>query len=151
LVAIMDADIEGFLRDKRSLIQTIGRAARNSESFVLMYGDRITKSMKAAIDETNRRRAIQMLHNKTYGIVPKTVQRDVTASISDLQKAIGAASKFGKKKGKSTDKSKDAHSKKSVSRKLKKLELLMQKAADNLEFEKAIELRGEWQELKGLA
>jgi len=151
LVAIMDADIAGFLRDKRSLIQTIGRAARNSESFVLMYADRITESMKAAIDETNRRRAIQILHNKINGIIPKTVQREVTASISNLQKAIGAASKFGKKKGKGKEKKNKAiSSQKSINKELKKLELLMQKAADNLEFEKAIELRGEWQELKGL-
>ena len=70
LVAIMDADVESFLRDKRSLIQTIGRAARNTHSKVLMYADSITRSMRAAIDETSRRRALQMAHNQKNRIVP---------------------------------------------------------------------------------
>ena len=92
LVAIMDADVESFLRDKRSLIQTIGRAARNTESRVFMYADTITRSMKAAIDETHRRRQSQELFNKEHGITPQTVKREVTKSIANIQKAIAQAS-----------------------------------------------------------
>lgn len=139
-VAIMDADIESFLRDKRSLIQTIGRAARNSKSKVLMYADKITKSMQAAIDETNRRRTVQQAHNKKHGITPQTVKRDVTKSISNLQAAIAQASKGKKKKKKLAP---QEHAKRLV-----ELENAMQEAAANLEFEKAIILREQWLELQ---
>lgn len=145
LVAIMDADIESFLRDKRSLIQTIGRAARNTDSKVLFYADKITKSMAAAIAETERRRKLQQEHNEKHGIVPKTVKREVTKSIANIQVAIAQASaqKRTKKKTKTI-------SKEQAQKRLVELEALMQQAAHNLEFEKAIALRDEWQELQKL-
>jgi len=98
LVAIMDADIEGFLRDERSLMQTIGRAARNTASTVVLYGDKVTKSMRAAIEETGRRRAVQMIHNEERGIVPVTVKREISEGLSGIQENIAAASARSKKK-----------------------------------------------------
>ena len=144
-VAIMDADVESFLRDKRSLIQTIGRAARNSESKVLLYGDRITQSMRAAMDETERRRSIQIAYNEKHGITPKTVERRVTKSISQLQHAIEQASKSNKKGAKKQQKQQQETS---VQDRIAELESAMQEAANNFEFEKAIQLREEWQQLK---
>lgn len=142
LMAIMDADIESYLRDKRSLIQIIGRAARNTESRVIMYADAITKSMKGAIEETDRRRALQQAYNKKHGIVPVSVKREVTKSIINIQEAIAKASaaKRGKKKEKAA----------AVDPRLRIIELekLMSQAAENLEFEKAIAFRAEWMELK---
>ncbi len=141
LVAIMDADIESFLRDKRSLIQTIGRAARNTASKVIMYADKITKSMHAAIDETNRRRELQMNYNKKHGIEPKTVKREVTKSISNIQKAIAEASKYRTKKKKER-----ALSDEEQSIYIEQLRAEMFQAAESLEFEKAISLRNELQQ-----
>ncbi len=142
LVAIMDADVESFLRDKRSLIQTIGRAARNTESKVVLYADKITKSMKAAMDETQRRRKLQQEYNKEHGIVPKTVKRDVVKSIANIQQAIAAASKAkGKKK-------KEKISRQDALLKLSELETQMKSAAETLDFETAIALRSEWMQLK---
>ncbi len=140
LVAIMDADIESFLRDKRSLIQIIGRAARNTESQVILYGDKVTRSVQSAIDETNRRREKQIAYNEQHGIVPTSVKREVTKSISNLQQAVMAASKI-KKKIKPIDKEK-------LEQKIQDLEKEMHRAAEEFEFEKAIALRDEWFELK---
>lgn len=142
LVAIMDADIESFLRDTRSLIQIIGRAARNTEAHVILYADKTTKSMHAAITETNRRRTIQQAFNEKHGIIPLSVKRDVRKTITNLQEAIARASDRKKKKDVVfTDK-------KALLHHLVKLEKQMEQAAHNHEFEKAIALRDEWQELK---
>jgi len=146
LMAIMDADIESFLRDKRSLIQLIGRAARNVESKVVMYADKVTKSMKSAIDETDRRRTIQENYNKKHGITPQSVKREVTKSITKLQEAIQKSSKYGKSKKKSALSA--GSSPKDIQKQIAQLEIDMQKAASDLDFEKAIELREQWLMLK---
>ena len=143
LVAIMDADVESFLRDKRSLIQTIGRAARNTESKVLMYADAITRSMKAAIDETHRRREAQQLYNKEHGITPQTVKREVTKSIANIQKAIAQASQKNKAKKKL-----QAAAPEFTLEQILALERQMQEAAERLDFEKAIQLREQLRSLK---
>lgn len=148
-VAIMDADVESFLRDQRSLIQTIGRAARNSESKVILYADKITRSMKSAIDETNRRRARQIAHNEQHGIIPQTVKREVTKSISGMQQAISAASTAGKKAAKQEKKLQDQLPA-DIQKRIIEVEDLMQKAAEKFEFERAIELRAEWMKLQQL-
>ncbi len=143
LVAIMDADIESYLRDKRSLIQIIGRAARNTESVVILYADTVSKSMRGAIDETQRRRVKQEAHNAEHGIVPVTVKREVSKTITNIQLAIAQASerKRGKKKAAQLN-TEQAHVR------MVELESLMQQAAQDLEFEKAIALREEWVQLK---
>ena len=143
-VAIMDADVESFLRDQRSLIQTIGRAARNSESKVILYGDKITRSMKAAMDETSRRRQLQLAYNAQHGIVPQTVKREVTKSIANIQTAIAAASKGAKKAAKK----KEQELPTDLQNRIVELERAMHKAAEKFEFEKAIALRAEWMRLK---
>ena len=142
LVAILDADKEGFLRSERSLIQTIGRAARNSEGMVILYGDIITDSMKKAIDETNRRRSIQMKYNKEHNITPKTVRKDIREVIEATKAVEEETASYREKPEFANEKSKERY--------IKQLEKEMQKAAKELEFEKAallrdciIELRGE--------
>jgi len=136
LVAIMDADVEGFLRDTRSLIQTVGRAARNTESTVLFFADKVTDSMQKAIDECSRRRAIQDAYNREHGITPQTVQREVTKSISKLQQDIMKASKAGKKTADIKPRT-ESEAKALIAQ----LEEEMQLAAENLDFETAIALR----------
>lgn len=140
LVAIMDADIESFLRDKRSLIQIIGRAARNVESEVILYGDKITKSIKQTLEETTRRRDIQIAYNEKHEIVPASVNREVTKSISKIQQAIAAASKIKPKIR--------TQSVEQIEKQIAVVEKRMHEAAENFEFEKAIQLREEWFELK---
>lgn len=140
LVAIMDADIEGFLRNERSLIQTIGRAARNTESRVLFYADKITKSIKTALAETKRRRKLQKKYNKDHGITPKTVRREVTKSISKLQDGIAKASKYSKVK-KKVKLDAEIKNKKDAESLIEQFELEMRQAAQDLDFEKAIEIR----------
>ena len=137
LVAIMDADLESFLRDKRSLVQIIGRAARNTQSHVVLYADRITKSMQAAMDETTRRRTIQEEYNTKHGIVPMSVQREVVKSITGLQEAIGKASG---KKGKKAAQDIPVYD---MQKYIAEIENQMQAAAEALDFEKAIQLRQE--------
>ena len=138
LVAILDADKEGFLRSETSLIQTVGRAARNAESFVIMYADTITPSMRACIDETNRRREKQMAYNKAHGITPKTV----TKSVRDLIEISADTTTVTKKGGvKMTERERREL--------IAQLEDKMKKAAKLLEYEIAAELRDEIIRLRG--
>lgn len=140
LVAVLDADKEGFLRSERSLIQTAGRAARNINGQVILYGDVITKSMAKAIEETNRRRAIQMAYNEAHGIVPQTVQK----AIRDVVEATTAVKQTEKGTGRI-----EAMSKKELKEWIQKLEKDMKAAAKNLDFEKAAQLRDILIEMKG--
>ena len=144
LMAILDADKEGFLRSTRSLIQTFGRTARNVNGTVIMYADQMTRSMKAAIHETNRRRDIQQAYNRRHNITPKTIQKEVT-NIFDF----GAESEASK-----SSRVKEAvskyHSMEDLDSVIKKLETQMQAAARDLEFERAAELRDEILALKKL-
>lgn len=133
LVAIMDADVEGFLRTETSLIQTIGRAARNVEGRVIMYADKVTKSMKTAIDETNRRRNLQDAFNKANGITPKGIEKSVRAVIEVTRAAEATADYNGKKPSELT--------KKELKQYIEKLEKEMKQAAKDLQFERAAELR----------
>ncbi|MBL4588017.1 excinuclease ABC subunit UvrB [Candidatus Babeliales bacterium] len=142
-VAIIDADLESFLRDARSLIQIIGRAARNAESKVVFYADKITKSMKKAIEETERRQIIQREYNAKHGITPTSVQREVVKSISQLHHAIAAASKKKSRKTKRKPKTVEE-----VSACIESLKITMKEAAETLNFEKAIETRNEIQDLE---
>lgn len=149
LVAIMDADVESFLRDKRSLIQTIGRAARNAESKVLFYADAVTRSMQAAIDETSRRRSLQQGFNEEHGIIAQSARREVTKSISPMQQAIALASKSRKKKADRAEHIIDNAVVLDREKRIIELEKEMMNAAEAFDFERAIQLREEWQKLKG--
>lgn len=142
LVAILDADKEGFLRNERSLIQTIGRAARNANGHVIMYADEVTESMKAAIDETKRRREIQMKYNQERGIVPQTIKKEIRAAISYGDKA----SKKSKKKTEDFDF--NDLSQKDQQEMISGLEEQMREAAKKLDFEEAARLRDTVLELK---
>jgi excinuclease ABC subunit B len=139
LVAILDADKEGFLRSETSLIQTIGRAARNAEGTVIMYADTVTRSMRAAIDETERRRAKQEAYNKAHGITPKTIQKSVR-DIIEISIADDGAEK-GEGTVKLTKRERDEL--------VSKLEKEMKKAAQMLEFEIAAQLRDRIKKLRG--
>ena len=140
LVCILDADKEGFLRSRRSLIQTIGRAARNASGKVIMYADNVTDSMKEAIDETNRRREIQNRYNQEHEITPKTIIKEIRDAIHGMENTDTAVDliKKGKKSGK-----------KATATLIKELEAEMKAAAKVLDFEKAMELRDIIMELKG--
>lgn len=140
LVAILDADKEGFLRSERSLIQTIGRAARNSEGKVILYGDIITDSMKKAIDETARRRRIQMAYNEEHHITPQTIRKDIREVI-EATKAVEEKQIYRERPDFTNEKSKERY--------IKQLEKEMQKAAKDLKFEKAALLRDSIMELRG--
>ncbi len=135
LVAIMDADKEGFLRSARSLIQTIGRAARNANGLVILYADKITDSMEEALDETSRRREKQMAYNAAHGIVPKTVSKAIFAEVGEKQEKTDKARKFV------YDKAGGVMDAESIRREIKKLTQQMHKAAEDLEFERAAEIR----------
>ena len=140
LVAIIDADKEGFLRSETSLIQTIGRAARNSEGHVIMYADTITRSMQAAIDETERRRKIQQEYNEAHGITPKTIEKAVRDLISISKKVEADDVKWKKDP--------ESMSKKELKALIQQTEAAMRKAAAELDFERAALLRDELFELK---
>jgi len=140
LVAILDADKEGFLRSQTSLIQTIGRAARNSEGHVIMYADNMTDSMRNAIDETNRRRAIQMKYNEENGITPQTIQKAVRDLISISKEIEQEQMRF--------EKDPESMSKDEITKLITKIEKQMRKAAADLDFETAADLRDKMVELK---
>jgi excinuclease ABC subunit B len=135
LVAIMDADKEGFLRSTRSLIQTIGRAARNANGRVILYADKITDSMRAALDETARRREKQMAYNAEHGITPTTVTKAIFAEVGERQEKTDKARRFV------YDRSGGVMDADSIRREIKKLTQQMHKAAEDLEFERAAEIR----------
>ena len=128
LIAILDADKEGFLRSTRSLIQTIGRCARNANGHVIMYADKMTDSMKEAIEETKRRRNIQEEYNKEHGIIPKTIEKEIREVVSnvDLSNDKKTTKKMTKKEIEKTE---------------EEIEQAMREAAKNLDFERAMELR----------
>lgn len=130
LIAILDADKEGFLRSTTSLIQIIGRAARNKNGLVIMYADTITKSMKEAIDETNRRRAIQNNYNIENGIIPQTIQKEIRPPIKNIQTETEKMKKVSKKS-----------SSLEISKEIKRLEKEMKDAAKEFDFERAAEIR----------
>ena len=140
LVAILDADKEGFLRSETSLIQTIGRAARNAEGLVIMYADEITPSMRAAIDETERRRTIQDAYNQAHGIVPKTIIKGVR-EVLEISQTPEEETGRGRKKRKLTEQERAAE--------IAKLEKEMKEASKMLEFEYAAVLRDRIIELRG--
>ena len=142
LVAILDADKEGFLRSETSLVQTIGRAARNANGRVIMYADVITGSMKNAIDETNRRRSIQDAYNKEHGIIPQTIKKDIRDLIST---GVNANEKHEKEK---YAKDTESMTKKELDTEIKRLTKKMNQAAAELNFEMAAKLRDEVKELK---
>lgn len=142
LVAILDADKEGFLRNERSLIQTIGRAARNENGHVIMYADTVTDSMQAAMDETARRRAIQMQYNEEHGIVPKTVKKEIRDVITMTTKPKESTTALNDKLDF------DELSKQEQREMIARLEEQMRTAAKNLDFEDAAALRDTVMELK---
>ena len=143
LVAILDADKEGFLRSETSLIQTIGRAARNANGRVIMYADVMTESMDKAITETNRRRSIQEAYNEEHGIVPQTIQKKVH-DVIQITKAATEKQKFG------LEKDPESMNADELNKLIKKLEKEMKQAAMELQFERAAELRDKILELKKL-
>ena len=134
LVAILDADKEGFLRSETSMIQTIGRAARNANGRVIMYADRVTDSMQRAISETERRRSIQIAYNEKHGIVPKTIQKGVRDSIEATKIAEEVESY-------DVNDVRNLKDEAEISQAIIVLKSEMMAAAENLEFEKAAELR----------
>lgn len=140
LVTILDADKEGFLRSERSLIQTIGRAARNSDGRVIMYGDKITDSMDKAIKETERRRAIQIQYNEDHGITPQTIRKKIRDVIEATKVAEARNDYLPGETGKLSKKERQSL--------IQRLEAEMKDAAKNLQFERAAELRDALLELR---
>ncbi len=141
LVAILDADKEGFLRNETSLIQTIGRAARNSESKVILYADKETKSIKAALSETERRRKIQIAYNKKHGITPTTTYKKIGSALSNL---------YTKKNTEDSEGAKFSRRKMPTARDIENVKKEMLEAATNLDFEKAAKLRDEVKKMESL-
>ena len=139
-MAILDADKEGFLRGDKALLQTIGRAARNANGRVIMYADNMTRSMKKAIDETNRRREIQMAYNEEHGITPQTIIKDIRDSISAKKEVIEDETLELEEVSNITDDNIEEH--------LAELEQEMFSAAGKFEFERAAKLRDTIAELK---
>lgn len=150
LVAILDADKEGFLRSERSLIQTIGRAARNLKGKAILYADRITGSMRKAIDETNRRRDKQKAHNEEHGITPTGVKKAIRSSLDDKQEAASNdkthIAKVAEEQAKYA-----ALTPKQLAKRLTQMENAMYKHAQNLEFEEAAKIRNEMEHIRAVA
>ena len=142
LVAILDADKEGFLHSETSLIQTIGRAARNSEGHVIMYADKITDSMRVAIDETERRRKLQQAYNEEHGITPKTIQKSVRDLIAISKKVAAEEMEF--------DKDPESMSRRELEKLIGDIQKKMKKAAAELNFEAAAEYRDKMVKLKNM-
>ena len=142
LVAILDADKEGFLRSETSLIQTIGRAARNSEGHVIMYADKITDSMRVAIDETERRRKLQQAYNEEHGITPRTIQKSVRDLIAISKKVAAEEMEF--------DKDPESMSRRELEKLIGDIQKKMKKAAAELNFEAAAEYRDKMVKLKNM-
>ena len=140
LVAILDADKEGFLRSETSLIQTIGRAARNAQGHVVMYADTMTDSMRAAIEETNRRRQIQQKYNTEHGITPQTIKKAVRDLISISREVAKEEAAF--------EKDPESMNREELEKLIASLQKKMKKAAAELDFESAAELRDKLIELK---
>ncbi|MFW5450887.1 MAG: helicase-related protein, partial [Methylophagaceae bacterium] len=149
LVAILDADKEGFLRSERSLIQTIGRAARNLNGKAILYADRITGSMKRALDETDRRREKQVAYNKEHGITPKGVEKAIRGSLDDKQEQARNdrqyIAKVAEEKAKYA-----AFSPKQLAKRLQQMEQAMYRHAQDLEFEEAGKLRDEMEHIRAI-
>lgn len=137
LIAILDADKEGFLRSETSLIQTIGRAARNVNGKVILYGDQVTDSMAAAMEETKRRRALQQAYNKEHGIMPKTIQKEIHARISTEI----AAEELQEYQGALPTEEKESYSREDLMQMLTTMDVEMRRAAEELDFERAARLR----------
>ena len=142
LVAILDADKEGFLRSETSLIQTIGRAARNSEGHVIMYADNITDSMRVAMEETERRRKIQQQYNEEHGITPQTIQKSVRDLISISRKVAREEQRF--------EKDPESMNRKELEKLIGEVKRKMERAAADLDFENAAQLRDQMIDLKKL-
>ena len=140
ILAILDADKEGFLRSGTSLIQTIGRAARNAEGHVIMYADTITDSMRMALDETSRRRKIQMQYNEEHGITPTTIKKAVRDLISISRVIAKEELRF--------EKDPESMDRKELEKLIAEVQKKMQRAAADLNFEAAAELRDKMVELK---
>jgi len=145
LVAILDADKEGFLRSERSLIQTMGRAARHLNGMAILYADKLTDSMKAAIGETERRRKVQIAYNEEHGIIPKGVQKRIKDMIEGIYDPDAAKEEL---KAAQSEARYDVMSEKDLAMAIKRTEKEMMEAARNLEFERAAKLRDELKELK---
>jgi len=151
LVAILDADKEGFLRSETSLIQTIGRAARNVDGQVIMYADKVTDSMKRAISETLRRRQLQIAYNAEHGINPETIRKAVTDILAHLRPAEGAPVPGSDKRSRKRDKGRSDFAelpRDELGRLIRTLEEEMHEAAADLRFEYAARLRDEINDLK---
>jgi excinuclease ABC subunit B len=144
LVAILDADKEGFLRNTRSLIQTIGRAARNVNGAAILYADRVTRSMSATIDETERRREIQIAFNEEHGITPETIRK----SIDEIQFSTRIADARGEKASKVAEQVAEYADEIEIEEALKILNAEMKHAAESLDFERAASLRDQIRELQ---
>ena len=149
LVGITDADKEGFLRSERSLIQTIGRAARNSNGRVILYGDRVTDSMRKAMDETSRRREIQSAHNTKHGITPTTIKKKIKEGLGDLFDGSISAYKLNNERDKIAETMKKFSKKpNAIQNELTKLKEKMKKLSADLEFEEAAKIRDEIKRLQ---